>query len=42
MANIEEEEEEMVVVETEPPKRKMIATLKVWNDCDWQFTVRSE
>lgn len=30
MANIEEEEEEAVVVEIEPPKRKKIATLKVF------------
>lgn len=30
MANIEDEEEDVVVVEMEPPKRKKIATLKVW------------
>ncbi|XP_041638940.1 fer-1-like protein 4 [Cheilinus undulatus] len=33
MANIEEEEEEIVVVEVEPPKRKKIATLKLYS-CD--------
>lgn len=41
MANIEEEEEEVVVVEVEPPKRKKIATLKVRDHCDGQFTFRS-
>ncbi|XP_039972477.1 fer-1-like protein 4 [Xiphias gladius] len=39
MANIEEEEEEMVVVETEPPKRKMIATLKLYGgDLESEFS----
>ena len=33
MANIEDEEEDVVVVELEPPKRKKIATLKVWGHC---------
>lgn len=41
MANIEDEEEDVVVVEIEPPKRKKIATLKVWSHCDWHFTIRS-
>ncbi|XP_033829845.1 fer-1-like protein 4 [Periophthalmus magnuspinnatus] len=31
MANIEDDEEEMVVVETEPPKRKNIATLTLYS-----------
>lgn len=32
MANIEEEEEEADVEEIEPPKRKKIATLKVFRN----------
>ncbi|XP_023143218.3 fer-1-like protein 4 isoform X3 [Amphiprion ocellaris] len=38
MANIEEEEEEVVVVEVEPPKRKKIATLKLYGgDLESEF-----
>ncbi|XP_040889705.1 fer-1-like protein 4 [Toxotes jaculatrix] len=38
MANIEEEEEEVVVVEIEPPKRKKIATLKLYGgDLESEF-----
>ncbi|XP_023271889.1 fer-1-like protein 4 [Seriola lalandi dorsalis] len=39
MANIEEEEEEVVVVEIEPPKRKKIATLKLYGgDLESEFS----
>ncbi|XP_067442564.1 fer-1-like protein 4 [Thunnus thynnus] len=39
MANIEEEEEEIVVVEIEPPKRKKIATLKLYGgDLESEFS----
>ncbi|KAM4582645.1 fer-1-like protein 4 [Fundulus diaphanus] len=39
MANIEEEEEEVDVVEIEPPKRKMIATLKLYeSDLESEFS----
>ncbi|XP_070758115.1 fer-1-like protein 4 [Enoplosus armatus] len=39
MANIEEEEEEVVVVEIEPPKRKKIATLKLYGgDLETEFS----
>ncbi|CAJ1052063.1 fer-1-like protein 4 [Xyrichtys novacula] len=39
MANIEEEEEEIVVVEVEPPKRKKIATLKLYGgDLESEFS----
>lgn len=46
MANIDEDdedtdEEDDTTVEIEPPKRKAIATLKVWGHCDRQFTVQS-
>lgn len=43
MANIDEEEEEIVVEEPVPPKRKKIATLKVWGHYDEQkYTWLSE
>ncbi|KAM7422017.1 hypothetical protein PAMA_010208 [Pampus argenteus] len=39
MANIEEEEEEIVMEEIEPPKRKMIATLKLYGgDLESEFS----
>ncbi|KAM9758875.1 fer-1-like protein 4 [Menidia menidia] len=39
MANIEEEEEEAVVVEVKPPKRKKIATLKLFDgDLESEFS----
>ncbi|XP_034440467.1 fer-1-like protein 4 [Hippoglossus hippoglossus] len=39
MANIEEEEEEVVVIEIEPPKRKTIATLKLYGgDLESEFS----
>ncbi|XP_065811257.1 fer-1-like protein 4 isoform X2 [Labrus bergylta] len=39
MGNIEEEEEEIVVVEIEPPKRKKIATLKLYGgDLESEFS----
>uniref|UniRef100_UPI0037E7A12B fer-1-like protein 4 n=1 Tax=Semicossyphus pulcher TaxID=241346 RepID=UPI0037E7A12B len=39
MTNIEEEEEEVVVVEIEPPKRKTIATLKLYGgDLESEFS----
>ncbi|XP_026202838.1 fer-1-like protein 4 [Anabas testudineus] len=39
MANIEEEEEEIVILEIEPPKRKNIATLKLYTgDLESEFS----
>ncbi|XP_070695599.1 fer-1-like protein 4 [Pempheris klunzingeri] len=39
MANIEEEEDEVMVVEVEPPKRKKIATLKLYGgDLESEFS----
>lgn len=46
MANIDEDDEDIdeeddTMEEIEPPKRKAIATLKVWGRRDRQFTVQS-